>query len=88
MKNEIVGEDFEDYGNAPEYVINRFCAYELIEGNLVRLFLCKQTRGKMVLEYTAVVPHIALADMGRLCLKIAAEGHNAAMWRDVSDTRQ
>lgn len=85
----IVGDSFEDYGNAPEYVINRFAAYELVEGDLVRLYLCKQKGGKLVLEYTAVVPHIALAGMGRLCLEIAAHSHNETVWRDmVVETKQ
>lgn len=69
----IVGEPFEDYGNAPEYTVSEFRAYERLSGNRVRLYLTEERRSGATLQYTAVVPSAALEAMGLKCLEIAAE---------------
>jgi hypothetical protein len=42
---EFVGGSFEDYGNVPEVVLPQIRGWEIMDGDLVRLFVCKQVRG-------------------------------------------
>lgn len=64
-------------GMEPEFFITSLAKVELMADGLVRLYLATEKGNILRLEYTAIVPGTALAEMGRACLRLAAESHNA-----------
>jgi len=64
-------------GMEPEFFITSLAKIELMADGLVRLYLATEKGNVLRLEYTAIVPGPALAEMGRICLRLAAESHNA-----------
>lgn len=67
----IIGETFEDYGGAPDCVIDRIPAYEVLDGGLIRIFVCKTIGGKVVLDHTDVMTKAMLIAIGVRLLEIA-----------------
>ncbi len=70
---EFSGDQFFDYGNAPEVLIESKAvpAWELLESGLVRLFVCKFVQGKLVLDHTDLMTPATMAAIGRRFLEIA-----------------
>lgn len=67
----IVGESFTDYGNAPECIIDRIPAYEVLDSGLIRIFVCKTFGGKLVLDHTDVMTRGMLVKIGSRMIEIA-----------------
>lgn len=67
----IVGECFEDYGNAPECVVDRIPAYEVLDSGLIRIFVCKTFAGRLVLDHTDVMTKGMMIALATRLLEIA-----------------
>jgi hypothetical protein len=67
----IVGEPFENFGNTPECVIDRIPAYEILDGGLIRIFVCKTFAGRLVLDHTDIMTRSMMIAIGTRLLEIA-----------------
>lgn len=63
-------------GQEPEYVVDQIVRVEPMKEGLVRLYVASERERAVRVEYTVVISTEKLAEMGRLCLVIAAEAHN------------
>lgn len=71
---ELVGDVvWEDYGNAPEVFIESkaVAAWERVEGGLIRLFVCRNIHGRLVLDHTDVMTKATMIAIGKRFLEIA-----------------
>lgn len=77
---EFVGEQFEDYGNAMECVVTKLGGYETLAGGLVRLFLCKQFHGRLMLDHTSIMTRGEMRALAHKLLEIADAPSITADW--------
>lgn len=71
-KNVVLFEAFEDFGNAPEFVVDGIAGFELIENGLVRVFATRTYRGKKELAYTAVLSLTCLSKIAMTCMEVTS----------------
>lgn len=67
----IVGESFVDCGNAPECVIDRIPAYEVLDSGLIRIFVCKTSNNLHILDHTDIMTRDMLFAIGARLIEIA-----------------
>lgn len=69
-----VGEEFDDFGNAPEILIEAKAipAWEVLECGLIRLFVCKSVKKRLVLDHTDLITPDNMDAIGRRFLEISA----------------
>lgn len=73
-----------DFDNVPEFFTDQLLRYEFIaNSSVVRLYLGKSKGGRMVAEYTVLIPIPALATMCQQGMRIAAEGTIMNQRRDI-----
>jgi hypothetical protein len=63
-------------GNEPEYYVEDIARVEPLGGGMVRLYIASERHNSLRIEYTIVLRKEKLADIGRMCLCIAADTHN------------
>lgn len=76
----VIGDAFEDLGNAIEYNASEVRAYEMLSGDRVRLYITEERGPAHVLLYTVVAPMSAFPGFGRKCLEIAAKKYVLPDW--------
>lgn len=68
--------DFYETGAEPEFFATSIAKFEPLDEGLIRLYLATKKRNTLRLEYTVIIPRLALIDMARMCLFLATESHN------------
>ena len=66
-------------GNEQEFVVNKIVRWENAGNGMVRVYLASVRGQNDRVEYSAVTSPSELAEMGRACLRIAADFHNLLM---------
>lgn len=79
--------DLYETGTEPEFFVQKIAKAEPVNDGMVRVYLSTMRQNHLRLEYTVLVTITDLAEMGRECLRIAAEGHNLLLWEEI-DTMQ
>lgn len=75
------GKAILENGHEPEYVVDQIARVEPMTNGMVRLYIGAERQGAVRVEYSVVISTKALAEVGRMCLIIAADAHNCAeMW--------
>lgn len=68
-------------GQEPDYTVDEIARVEPLSDGTVRLYIASEWQGGLRVEYSVRVNKVRLAELGRLCLIIAAEAHNReAIW--------
>jgi hypothetical protein len=73
-------------GSEPEYTIDDFARVEYLKDGMVRICVASEWRGGLRVDYSVRVNKTKLAELGRACLVIAAETHNAEQFDFVLQT--
>jgi hypothetical protein len=74
--------DLIETGTEPEFVATHIARYDPMPNGWVRLYIAShRSEGRDRIEYTVLVSPDDLSSMARECLSIAAEAHNANMFR-------
>lgn len=68
------GREIWETGQEPDYTIDDIARVETLTDGTVRLYVASEWRGGLKVEYSIRVNKARLAELGRLCLVIAAEG--------------
>jgi hypothetical protein len=76
--------DLIETGTEPEFVATHIARFDQLPNGWVRLYIAShRTKGVDRIEYSVLVAPDDLSSMARQCLDIAAEAHNAAMFRGL-----
>lgn len=76
----VIGDTFDDMGNATEYSVSEVRAYERLSGDRIRLYVTEERGDRHILQYTIVAPIGAFAAFGRICFEIAGQQHVLPDW--------
>ena len=79
IAEDIARRSVLETGTEPEFVVNHIVRWENAGSGMVRLYLASVRGPNDRIEYSAVTSPSELAEMGRACLRIAADFHNLLM---------
>ena len=76
----VIGGEFQDYGNTPEFSISEVRAYERLSGDRIRLYVTEERGECHVLQYTVIAPMSAFAGVMRMCSKVTGDRYVLPGW--------